>query len=79
MDPKDKCPSSTDIDCIIMAEIPDLDKDPIANEAVKQFMMHGPCGFEKSKSLCMINGKCTKHFVRTYMNHVSNICQCRIA
>ena len=66
LDPKDKCPSPIDIDIIIMAEIPDLDDDPIANEAVKQFIMHGPCGSTKLKSPCMVNGKCTKHFPKRF-------------
>ncbi|KAL4619659.1 hypothetical protein ACB092_06G096000 [Castanea dentata] len=66
LDPKDKCPSPTDIDGIIMAEIPDLDEDPVANEAVQQFMMHGPCGSTKPKSPCMINGKCSKHFPKRF-------------
>ncbi|XP_075650013.1 uncharacterized protein LOC142620542 [Castanea sativa] len=66
LDPKDKCPSPTDIDGIIMVEIPDPDEDPIANEAVKQFMMHGPCGSAKPKSPCMINGKCSKHFPKRF-------------
>ena len=35
LDPKNKCPSPTDIDGIIMAEIPDPNEDPVANEAVK--------------------------------------------
>ena len=46
LDPKDKCPSPTNIDGIIMAEIPNPNEDPIANEAIKQFMMHGPCGLQ---------------------------------
>ncbi|XP_030928349.1 uncharacterized protein LOC115954586 [Quercus lobata] len=66
LDPKDKCPSPTDIDGIIMAEIPDPDDDPVANEAVKQFMMHGPCGSANPKSPCMMNGKCTKHFPKRF-------------
>ncbi|KAL0004915.1 hypothetical protein SO802_012476 [Lithocarpus litseifolius] len=61
LDPKDKCPSPTDIDGIIMAKIPDPDEDPVANEAVKQFMMHGPCGSAKPKSPCMINDLLVKY------------------
>ena len=44
LDPKDKCPSPIDIDIIIMAEILDPDDDPVANKAVKQFILHRPCG-----------------------------------
>ena len=66
LDPKDKCPSPTNIDGIIMAEIPNPNEDPVANEVVKKFMMHGPCGFVKLKSPCMINGKCTKNFPKRF-------------
>ncbi|XP_030964293.1 uncharacterized protein LOC115985491 [Quercus lobata] len=66
LDPKDKYPSPTDINGIIMAEILDPDEDPVANEAVKQFMMHGPCGSANPKSPCMMNGKCTKHFPKRF-------------
>ncbi|KAL4596305.1 hypothetical protein ACB092_12G154600 [Castanea dentata] len=66
LDPKDKCPSPTGIDGIIMAEIPDPDENPVANEAIQQFMMHGPCGSAKPKSPCMINGKCSKHFPKRF-------------
>ena len=62
MDPKDKCPSLADIDSIITAEIPDPHEDPIAYEDVKQFMMHGPCGYANPRSPCMVNDKCTKYF-----------------
>ena len=44
LDPKDKCPSPIDIDIIIMAEILDPDDDPVANKAVKQFILHRQCG-----------------------------------
>ena len=57
LDPKDKCPSLADIDSIITAEIPDPHEDPIAYEDVKQFMMHGPCGYANPRSPCMVNDK----------------------
>ena len=65
LDPKDKCPSLVDIDSIITAEIPDSYEDPIAYEDVKQFMMHGPCGYAP-RSPCMVNEKCTKHFPKIF-------------
>lgn len=67
LDPKDKCPSPTDIDCIIMIEIPYPNEDMIAYEAIKQFMMHGPSGSANPKSLCIMNDKCTKHFSKRFI------------
>nr|XP_009789935.1 PREDICTED: uncharacterized protein LOC104237479 [Nicotiana sylvestris] len=56
---------STDhIDRIIAAEIPDLEVDPDGYNAVKNFMMHGPCGELNPHCPCMKQGKCTKHFLK---------------
>ncbi|KAK1388932.1 hypothetical protein POM88_017110 [Heracleum sosnowskyi] len=50
-------------------EIPDKDSDPIAYNAVKNFMIHGPCGHDFSYSPCMANGKCIRHFPKRYNGH----------
>nr|XP_017248417.1 PREDICTED: uncharacterized protein LOC108219459 [Daucus carota subsp. sativus] len=37
-------------------------------EAVKQFMIHGPCDPEFPKSPCIVNHKCSRHFPKKYAN-----------
>ena len=59
---KGKCLMPSQIDEIICAEIPDKDKDPETYEAVKNFMMHGPCGEANPKSPCMEKHMCAKYF-----------------
>ena len=64
--PKDKCPTPAHIDSIIKAEIPNSCTDPVAYEAVKLYMLHGPCGLANMSSPCMINSKCSKHFPKSF-------------
>ncbi|GBM68273.1 hypothetical protein AVEN_88845-1 [Araneus ventricosus] len=53
-----------DIDNVIRAKIPDIQKDPVLFEIVSKHMIHGPCGALYMKSLCMKDKKCTKRFPR---------------
>ncbi|KAF7808074.1 ATP-dependent DNA helicase PIF1-like [Senna tora] len=46
----------------ISNEIPDPDTNLKLYEAVKTFMIHGPCGSVRKSSPCMINSRCSKHF-----------------
>nr|XP_016456633.1 PREDICTED: uncharacterized protein LOC107780595 [Nicotiana tabacum] len=61
-----KSPSTDHIDKLIAAEIPDLEVDPDGYNAVKNFMMHGPCGELNRHCPCMKQGKCTKHFPKKF-------------
>ncbi|XP_019150680.1 PREDICTED: uncharacterized protein LOC109147533 [Ipomoea nil] len=56
------------MDTIISAEIPDKRSDIEYYKAVEEFMLHGPCGAARTKSPCMANGKCTKHFPKRYID-----------
>jgi hypothetical protein len=61
-----KCKGPSEINQIISAEIPDKDVDPDGYEAVENLMMHGPCGEANTKSPCMMDNRCTKHFPKWY-------------
>ncbi|XP_027166398.1 uncharacterized protein LOC113766402 [Coffea eugenioides] len=51
---------------VMAAELLDKNTDPIAYEAVLQFMSHGPCGPANTRSPCMENGKCSKHYPKYF-------------
>lgn len=61
-----KSPYAEHIDNIISAEIPEKEVDLNGYDAVKKFMLHGPCGQAYPQSPCMRNEKCTKHFPKKY-------------
>ncbi|XP_074363652.1 uncharacterized protein LOC141704304 [Apium graveolens] len=61
-----KNPSPEYIDTIISAEIPDINVDHDAYNAVKKSMVHGSCGQANVSSPCMQQGKCTKFFPKKF-------------
>ncbi|XP_057770918.1 uncharacterized protein LOC130990707 [Salvia miltiorrhiza] len=65
---EDKHPDAEDIDKIISAKIPYPIDDALYYEAVKEFMVHGPCGALRISSPCMMNGRCTKYFPKKYVD-----------
>lgn len=58
---------SESIDNIICAEIPDPKVDPALHEIVTSTMIHGPCGAFNRNSPCMVDGKCSKKYPRTFL------------
>jgi hypothetical protein len=64
--PSSKYPNLEDIDRIICAEIPDPNTHLELNQLVKNHMMHGPCGQDKTSSPCMKNDQCSKFFPKKY-------------
>ncbi|CAH9128946.1 unnamed protein product, partial [Cuscuta epithymum] len=59
------------IDKIISAEIPNEEMDPEYFNAVKDFMMHGPCGNLRKKAPCMVDDRCSKHFPKRFVDHTT--------
>ncbi|XP_075663385.1 uncharacterized protein LOC142632959 [Castanea sativa] len=66
-----KHPTAAEIDRIISAEIPDLNEEPLVYEAVKQYMVHGPCISINSRASCMIENKCTNHFPKKFCSQTT--------
>ena len=67
----DKVPNAEHIDKHISAEIPDPNEDPELYKLVSDFMMHGPCGVDDPNQACMVDGKCTKHFPKKFIENSS--------
>ncbi|KAK9740196.1 hypothetical protein RND81_03G018300 [Saponaria officinalis] len=61
-----KFPEVADVDKIISAEIPSKHDNPVLYDAVKEFMMHGPCGSANRNSPCMVESKCSKYFPKNF-------------
>ncbi|XP_074297343.1 uncharacterized protein LOC141628055 [Silene latifolia] len=62
----DKFPEVADVDKLICAEIPDPATDPVLYEAVKEYMIHGPCGDGYPQSPCMVDSNCSRHFPKKF-------------
>ncbi|XP_074363854.1 uncharacterized protein LOC141704500 [Apium graveolens] len=55
----------------VSAEIPDPDLDPVGYAAVKEFMIHGPCGLQNPKCACMKDMHCIRHFPKRYCDNTT--------
>lgn len=66
--PDSKPKTIQQVDRMVSAEIPDKQQDPHGYDAVKQFMIHGPCGESHKLSPCMDSDRktCTRHFPKRY-------------
>ncbi|GKB61559.1 hypothetical protein Tco_0917745 [Tanacetum coccineum] len=61
-----KCKTPDDIDDIISAELPSQTDDPVGYKAVTDYSLHGPCGKDARSAACNVEGKCSKHFPKTF-------------
>ncbi|XP_039690573.1 uncharacterized protein [Medicago truncatula] len=69
--PSNKYPTPEDIDKIITAEMPSKEDDPECFNAVKQFMLHGPCGDANINAPCMIDGICSRKFPKSFFDETT--------
>ncbi|KAL0448592.1 UNVERIFIED_CONTAM: hypothetical protein Slati_1415600, partial [Sesamum latifolium] len=66
LDENDKLNTPDDYDCIVQAEIPDKDEEPMLYEAVIRHMIHGPCGEMNVNAPCMKNENCKKNYPKSF-------------
>lgn len=64
----DRLSSTEFMDSIISAEIPCKNDGMEYYNAVKEFMVHVPCGVARKKSPCMVNVRCSKHFSKKFID-----------
>ena len=66
LDSNSKICSVEEYDTFVSAEIPNYKLNPLAYESVTTMMMHGPCGVLNPSSPCIKNGKCKKHYPKSF-------------
>ncbi|GJY16904.1 DNA helicase PIF1, ATP-dependent [Tanacetum coccineum] len=62
-----KCRNPAEIDDIISAELPSPIEDPEGYKVVTEYMLHGPCGADAKYAPCTTDGKCSKHFPKSFL------------
>ncbi|XP_059147684.1 uncharacterized protein LOC131935318 [Physella acuta] len=58
--------TSTIVNKVVVAELPDKEKFPRLFHVISSNMIHGPCGVLNPQSTCMVNGKCSKKFPKKF-------------
>nr|GEW67342.1 helicase [Tanacetum cinerariifolium] len=62
-----KCTTPSQIDDIILAELPLPLHNLAGYQAVTEYMPHGPCGKDDTCAPCTNDGKCSKHFPKSFL------------
>jgi hypothetical protein len=63
---EDKIKTSDDVDNIISAELPDRHEQAELYNVILTQNIHGPCGRLNPKSVCMLEGSCSKNFPKAF-------------
>ena len=61
-----KLRNANDIDSLISAQLPDPETEPELFEIIKSNMIHGPCGVLNDRCPCMVDGKCSKDYPKSF-------------
>ncbi|XP_057763584.1 uncharacterized protein LOC130984698 [Arachis stenosperma] len=59
------------VDEFICAELPNPQKFPSLYNVVSKYMIHGPCGLLRPSSPCMKDGKCSKFYLKRFVDQTS--------
>ena len=63
---KDKLATTKDCDSIISAELPNAQHYPGICTTIERHMMHSPCGLLNLESPCIVDGQCSKHYLKEF-------------
>jgi hypothetical protein len=58
--------SEDDIDMVVSAELPNPVTHEVLHKRVLAHMVHGPCGEQNPNCPCMVNGKCSKNYPKSF-------------
>lgn len=62
----DKIRTAEKIDELVCAEIPDIETNSELHQIILKNNIHGPCGSLNPRSVCMVNGTCSKNFPKPF-------------
>ncbi|CAF4137925.1 unnamed protein product [Rotaria sp. Silwood2] len=65
---EDKIKTADNVDNIISAELPDRYVQSELYSVILRQNIHGPCGRLNPKSICMVEGSCSKNFPKAFCN-----------
>ncbi|CAF1646682.1 unnamed protein product, partial [Rotaria magnacalcarata] len=65
---EDEIKTADDVDNIISAELPDRNVQSELYNIIITQNIHGPCGRLNPKSICMVEGSCSKNFPKAFCN-----------
>lgn len=71
LSPSNKLDSTSSIDSIICAELPNSRIFPKLYSVVTNFMVHGPCGVARRNSPCMKDGQCSKFYPKKFVDRTT--------
>jgi hypothetical protein len=66
-----KLRTADDVDSLLSAQLPDSYTQPELYHLVVKYMVHGPCGAYNPDSPCMVDGKYSKNFPKSYREHTT--------